>query len=161
LGASRSREQQAQLRIKSFESERRTGEAKSDATVLRGSRSALAAVSRYQFLSQSVTQAERNVQASIARYRSGEASIIEVTDYRVHSPRSALALYQAMFDYQQAAGAFGSADRKVEFETKRSKMQKDLKTIDGEAYTAHTWKERFAMMRQKRTWPILAVLLAL
>ena len=63
---------------------------------------ALAAASRYQFLNQSVAQAERNVQASIARYRSGEAPIIEVTDAQSTLSAQRSALYQAIFDYQQA-----------------------------------------------------------
>jgi HlyD family secretion protein len=43
----------------------------------------------------------------------------------------------------------------------RSKTQEDVKTINDEPYTAHSWKERIAALRQKRSWPILAVLLAL
>jgi HlyD family secretion protein len=43
----------------------------------------------------------------------------------------------------------------------RSKTQEDVKTINDEPYTAHSWKERIAMLRQKRNWPILAVLLVL
>jgi outer membrane protein TolC len=101
-GASRSREQQAQLRIKSFESERELARRNLTQQFYAARSQALAAVSRYQFLSQSVTQAERNLQASIARYRSGEAPIIEVTDSQSTLAAQRAALYQAMFDYQQA-----------------------------------------------------------
>jgi outer membrane protein TolC len=101
-GASRSREQQAQLRMKSFESERELAMRSFTQQFYAARTQALAAVSRYQFLSQSVGQAERNVQASIARYRSGEAPIIEVTDSQSTLAAQRAALYQAMFDYQQA-----------------------------------------------------------
>jgi outer membrane protein TolC len=63
---------------------------------------ALAASARYQFLSVSVGDAERNVQASIARYRSGEAQFIEVTDALSTLAAQRAALYQALFDYQAA-----------------------------------------------------------
>ena len=43
----------------------------------------------------------------------------------------------------------------------RSKTQEDVKTINGGSYTERSWKERIAMLWQKRSWPILAVLLAL
>lgn len=101
-GASRSREQQAQLRMKSFESERALAMRNLTQQFYAAQSQALAAASRYQFLNQSVAQAERNVQASIARYRSGEAPIIEVTDSQSTLSAQRSALYQAIFDYQQA-----------------------------------------------------------
>jgi len=100
-GASRSREQQAQLRMKSFESERELAMRNLTQQFYAAQSQAIAAASRYQFLNQSVSQAERNVQASIARYRSGEAPIIEVTDAQSTLAGQRAALYQAIFDYQQ------------------------------------------------------------
>jgi outer membrane protein len=101
-GASRSREQQAQLRMKSFEAERELAMRNLTQQFYAARSQALAATSRYQFLNQSVAQAERNVQASIARYRSGEAPIIEVTDAQSTLAAQRTALYQAIFDYQQS-----------------------------------------------------------
>jgi outer membrane protein TolC len=101
-GASRSREQQARLRAKSFESERNLAMRNFIQQFYAARSQALAAASRYQFLSQSVGNAERNLQASIARYRSGEAPIIEVTDAQSTLAAQRAALYQALFDYQQA-----------------------------------------------------------
>jgi outer membrane protein TolC len=101
-GASRSREQQARLRAQSVESERSLA-LRNFTQQFYGARSqALAAATRYQFLSTSVADAERNVQASIARYRSGEATILEVTDAQSTLAAQRAALYQALFDYQAA-----------------------------------------------------------
>jgi outer membrane protein TolC len=101
-GASRSRERQAQLRAKSFESERNLATRNFTQQFYAARAQALSAASRYQFLSQSVVNAERNVQSSIARYQAGEAPIIEVTDAQGTLAAQRAALYQALFDYQQA-----------------------------------------------------------
>jgi outer membrane protein TolC len=101
-GASRSREQQARLRARSLQSERDLTVRSFTQQFYAARAQALAAASRYQFLSQSVADAERNVQASIARYRSGEAQIIEVTDAQSTLAAQRAALNQALFDYQQA-----------------------------------------------------------
>lgn len=101
-GASKSREQQARLRAKSLESERNLA-VRNFTQQFYGARAlALAAASRYQILNASVADAEKNVQASIARYRAGEAPIIEVTDAQSTLAAQRAALYQALFDYQQA-----------------------------------------------------------
>jgi outer membrane protein TolC len=101
-GASRSREQQARLRARSLQSERDLTVRSFTQQFYAARSQALSAASRYQFLSQSVADAERNVQASIARYRSGEAQIIEVTDAQSTLAAQRAALSQALFDYQQA-----------------------------------------------------------
>ncbi|MFY9574544.1 MAG: TolC family protein, partial [Blastocatellia bacterium] len=101
-GASKSRERQARLRAKSFESERNLAARNFTQQFYAARAQALAASSRYQLLNASVADAERNVQASIARYRSGEAAIIEVTDAQSSLAAQRAALYQALFDYQQA-----------------------------------------------------------
>ncbi len=101
-GASKSREQQARLRARSLESERNLA-ARSFTQQFHAARAlALAAASRYQLLNASVGDAERNVQASVARYRSGEAAIIEVTDAQNTLAAQRAALYQALFDYHAA-----------------------------------------------------------
>lgn len=101
-GASKSREQQARLRAQSIESERTLALRNFTQQFYAARAQALAAASRYQFLSVSVGDAERNVQASIARYRSGEAQFIEVTDALNTLAAQRAALYQALFDYQSA-----------------------------------------------------------
>lgn len=101
-GSSKSREQQARLRAKSFESERNLAVRNFSQQFYGARAQSLAAASRYQILNASVADAEKNVQASIARYRSGEAPIIEVTDALTTLAAQRAALYQALFDYQQA-----------------------------------------------------------
>ncbi|MEK6407319.1 MAG: TolC family protein [Acidobacteriota bacterium] len=101
-GASRSREQQARLHAQSVEAERNLAVRNFTQQFYAARAQALAAATRYQFLTVSVADAERNVQASIARYRSGEAQIIEVTDAQSTLAAQRAALYQALFDYQQA-----------------------------------------------------------
>ena len=101
-GASRSRENQARLRIQSFESERNLALRNLTSQFYAARAQALAAAARYQFLSASVSDAERNVQSSIARYRGGEAPFIEVSDAFSTLASQRAALYQALFDYQSA-----------------------------------------------------------
>ena len=101
-GASKSREQQARLRAKSFESERDLAVRNFTQQFYGARAQALAAASRYQIFNASVADAEKNVQASIARYRSGEAPIIEVSDALTTLATQRAALYQALFDYKQA-----------------------------------------------------------
>ena len=101
-GASRSRERQARLRAEVAENER--------ALALRGftqqfyvARSqARSAAARINVAREAVTKAEENVAASIARYRAGEAQIVEVTDAQTTLVEQRTALYQAIFDYQTA-----------------------------------------------------------
>lgn len=101
-GASRSREQQARLRVQSFELERNLALRNLTSQFYVARTQAAAAAARYQFLSASVGDAERNVQSSIARYRGGEASFIEVSDAFSTLAAQRAALYQALFDYQSA-----------------------------------------------------------
>jgi outer membrane protein TolC len=49
-----------------------------------------------------LTKAQDNVSASIARYRAGEAQIVEVTDAQTTLVEQRNALYQALFDYKTA-----------------------------------------------------------
>jgi outer membrane protein TolC len=101
-GASRSRERQARLRAELAENER--------ALALRGftqqfysARSqATSGAVRINVAREAVRKAEENVAASIARYRAGEAQIVEVTDAQTTLVEQRTALYQAIFDYQTA-----------------------------------------------------------
>jgi outer membrane protein TolC len=108
-GASRSRERQAQLRAQSAESQR--------ALALRGftqqfntaRAQAVSAAARVRLLQSSLTDADLNVQASIARYRAGEAPILEVTDSQTTLATQRAALYRALFDYQMARARLAQA----------------------------------------------------
>ncbi len=101
-GATRSKERQAQVRLQITENER--------AQAIRGftqqfnsSRTqALSAATRIRIAATGITQAQSNLDASIARYRAGEAQIIEVTDAQTTLAAQRLAFYQALFDYQVA-----------------------------------------------------------
>lgn len=99
-GATRSRERQARLRADLAENER--------TLALRGftqqfyaARALVeSAVARIALAREGVTKGESNVAASIARYRAGEAQIVEVTDAQTILVEQRNALYQAIFDYQ-------------------------------------------------------------
>jgi outer membrane protein TolC len=99
-GASRSRQRQAQLRVDIAENER--------TLALRGftqqfyAARALVdnAARRISLAREGVTKAQENLAASIARYRAGEAPIVEVTDAQTTLVEQRGALYQAIFDYQ-------------------------------------------------------------
>jgi outer membrane protein TolC len=99
-GATRSRERQARLRAELAANER--------TLALRGftqqfyaARSQVeSAVARIALAREGVTKGENNVAASIARYRAGEAQIVEVADAQTTLVDQRNALYQAIFDYQ-------------------------------------------------------------
>jgi outer membrane protein TolC len=101
-GESKSKERQARLRAQVVEIER--------TLVLRGfvqqfyaaQAQATSALSRVRLARTALTQAQENVDASIARYRAGEAQIVEVTDALTTMAAQRQALYQALFDYQMA-----------------------------------------------------------
>ncbi|MGH9900143.1 MAG: TolC family protein, partial [Pyrinomonadaceae bacterium] len=101
-GTSRSRERQARLRVEAAE-RARTLAARAFAQAFNTARTqALSASARIRNARASMTDAERNVEASIARYRAGEGQIIEVTDAQNALNAQRTALYQAIFDYQTA-----------------------------------------------------------
>ena len=101
-GASRSREEQARLRAQVAESSRISA-LRSFAQQFYDARAqALSAVARIRLASAGITEAERNLSASLARYRAGEAQIIEVTDAQNTLITQRTAFYQAIFDYQTA-----------------------------------------------------------
>lgn len=108
-GASRSRERQAHLKAQVAESQR--------AQALRGfaeqfysaRAQVVSAGVRIRLAATGLRQAENNLNASIARYRSGEAQIIEVTDAQTTLVAQRQAFYQAVFDYQIALGRLQQA----------------------------------------------------
>jgi len=110
-GISRSRERQAQLRAQLAESQRALALRSFNQQFFSARAQALSAARRVTILQAAVADAQTNVQTSIARYRAGEAQILEVTDSQTALATQRAALYQALFDYQisrarlaQAAG---------------------------------------------------------
>jgi outer membrane protein TolC len=61
---------------------------------------AASAATRISLARDGVTKAQANLTASIARYRAGEAQIVEVTEAQTTLVEQRSALYQAIFDYQ-------------------------------------------------------------
>jgi outer membrane protein len=101
-GASRSRQQQAQLRVELAENER-TMALRGFTQQFYAARAQVEnAAARISLAREGVTKAQDNLAASIARYRAGEAQIVEVTDAQTTLVEQRSALYQAIFDYQTA-----------------------------------------------------------
>ena len=101
-GATRSREQQARLRVNIAENERTLALRGFTQQFYAASAQADNAAARIDLARAGVTKAQDNVTASIARYRAGEAQIVEVTDAQTTLVEQRSALYQAIFDYQTA-----------------------------------------------------------
>jgi outer membrane protein TolC len=101
-GVSRSRERQAQYRIQSLDSARRLAQRTFNQQFSAARLQALSAAERIRLARAGIADAERNLDISIARYRAGEAQIIEVTDAQSTLTAQRTSLYQAVFDYQVA-----------------------------------------------------------
>ena len=101
-GASRSREQQARLRVAIAENERTLALRGFTQQFYAAQAQAASAAARIRQAREGVVKAQENVAASIARYRAGEAQIVEVTDAQTTLVEQRNALYQAIFDYQTA-----------------------------------------------------------
>jgi outer membrane protein TolC len=101
-GATKSRERQAQARLQIAENERALA-ARGFAQQFNSARTqALSAAARISLAAQGVALAQTNLDASVARYRAGEAQIVEVTDAQTSLAAQRLAFFQALFDYQLA-----------------------------------------------------------
>ncbi len=101
-GISRSRARQAELRAQVAESTR-LASLRSFAQAFYSARTqAFSAEARIRLASNGIRDAESNLTASLARYRAGEASIIEVTDAQNMLITQRTNFYQAIFDYQTA-----------------------------------------------------------
>ncbi len=101
-GASRSRERQARLRVQLAENERDMAARGFTQQFYLARAAAVSAAARVALAREGVTKAQDNLAASIARYRAGEASIVEVTDAQTTLVTQRTALYQALYDYQVA-----------------------------------------------------------
>jgi outer membrane protein TolC len=101
-GASRSRERQARLRAEVVENERTLAQRGFTQEFYAAQAQAASAAARIRLTRAGLSKAQDNLSASIARYRAGEAQIIEVTDAQTTLVAQRSALYQAIFDYQVA-----------------------------------------------------------
>lgn len=101
-GASRSRERQARLRAEVAENERTLALRGFTQQFYAARAQATSAAGRISLAREGVIKAQDNLAASIARYRAGEAQIVEVTDAQTTLVEQRSALYQAIFDYQTA-----------------------------------------------------------
>jgi len=101
-GASRSRQRQAQLRVDIAENERTLALRGFTQQFYAARAQVDNAARRINLAREGVTKAQDNLAASIARYRAGEAPIVEVTDAQTTLVEQRTALYQAIFDYQTA-----------------------------------------------------------
>lgn len=101
-GANKARETQAKLRLQQVENNKQLAEKQFAQSFFSARTQALSAASRIRQIGNSIKDAEANVAASIARYRAGEAAIVEVTDANNTLVLQRQALYQAIFDYQTA-----------------------------------------------------------
>lgn len=99
-GATRSRERQARLRADLADNERTLALRGFTQQFYAARAQVESAVARIALAREGVTKGESNVAASIARYRAGEAQIVEVTDAQTTLVEQRNALYQAIFDYQ-------------------------------------------------------------
>jgi outer membrane protein TolC len=101
-GASKSRERQARVRLQIAQNERAQAERGFAQEFGAAHVQALSASARIRLASEGVRLAESNLNTSIARYRAGEAQIVEVTDAQTTLAAQRLAFFQALFDYQLA-----------------------------------------------------------
>lgn len=99
-GASRSRERQARLQVQVAENERQIATRQFTQEFYAARAQVANALTRIALAREGVLKAQDNLDASIARYRAGEAQIIEVTDAQTTLVTQRSALYQALFDYQ-------------------------------------------------------------
>ena len=101
-GLARAKQRQAEIRAESatrrFDLARREVEQQD----LRTREEASSAVRRAANARSAVSDAQRNVEISIARYRAGEAPILEVTDALTTLAQQRLNLQQALFDFEVA-----------------------------------------------------------
>jgi outer membrane protein TolC len=108
-GATRSKERQARLRVQVAENERTIALRGFTQQFFAARSQAASAAARVRLAREGVLEAQTNLAASIARYRAGEAQIIEVTDAQTILVTQRTALYQALFDYQTALGRLRQA----------------------------------------------------
>jgi len=108
-GASSSRERQARFRAEVTENERMLALRGFTQQFYDARAQVASATARISLAREGVMKAQDNLTASIARYRSGEAQIVEVTDAQTTLVEQRSALYQAIFDYKTASARLRQA----------------------------------------------------
>jgi outer membrane protein TolC len=101
-GVGRAKQRQAELRAQSAETQLALVRREVEQEFLAARETALAAVRRADNARAAVADAQRNVDVSIARYRAGEAPIVEVTDALTTLAQQRASYMQALFDYEMA-----------------------------------------------------------
>ena len=101
-GASKSRERQARLRVEQTQNEQTVALRGFTQQFYAARAQVETARARIALAREGVAKAQDNLTASVARYRAGEAQIVEVTDAQTTFVAQRNALYQAIFDYQTA-----------------------------------------------------------
>ena len=101
-GATLSRVRQAELRARGAELQRQLTSRDLYLQFAVARQEALTAADRIENARSAVADAERNVTISVARYRAGEAPILEATDAMATLATQRQVLEQALFDYQTA-----------------------------------------------------------
>ena len=111
-GEAKSKERQAHLRAEIVENERALAQRGFEQQFYAAQTQARSSLLRIRLARTALAQAQENLNASIARYRAGEAQIIEVTDALTTMASQRQALYQALFDYQLALARLRQATGK-------------------------------------------------
>jgi outer membrane protein len=101
-GISRSKETQARLQVQVAENERVVATRGFTQQFYAARAQAANAAARIALAREGLAKAQDDVSASIARYRAGEAQIVEVTEAQQTLITQRSTLYQAIFDYQVA-----------------------------------------------------------
>lgn len=99
-GEIRSRTRQAQLRNRLLENERTLAMKSFLAQFYTARTNVMAAITRIAETEATIGDATRSLEIAIARYRAGEAPILEVTDARNTLANVRNSYYQALFDYR-------------------------------------------------------------
>ena len=101
-GVGRAKQRQAELRAQFADMQLTLVRRELDQEFLAAHEGALAAVRRADNARAAVADAQRNADVSIARYRAGEAPIVEVTDALTTLAQQRANFTQALFDYEMA-----------------------------------------------------------
>jgi outer membrane protein len=101
-GIRKSKERQARLNLQAAENERTIALRGFTQQFYAAKAEAASADARVRLARTGITKGEMNLAASIARYRAGEAQIVEVTDAQTTLVAQRSAYYQALFDLQIA-----------------------------------------------------------
>ncbi len=117
-GVSRSRQRQAELRAQAAENQAALVERDLNLQFVGAREEALTAIARAGHARMALQDAQRNVEVSIARYRAGEAPILEVTDALTTLAQQRAAREQALYDFEiarshlrEAAGIWDAGTR--------------------------------------------------